>query len=132
MNSVEREDARVAAGLAGAESELRRRDVSHLPIAVRRVRSFLLDSLRDYRLAGRYPRNHSRREPTPVFIDAHGTRCAMAHLLETMGAYALVARVARDANLARIHDLASDPELLRWLAAMGLTVDEAARIQPTY
>ena len=105
------EDARIARHLAGAEQQLRARDVRHLSHAHRVVRSFVIEALRSYRLAGRFPRNLVRSARTPVFIDPYGTRCAMAHLLEAVGAHALVARVARDANLARIHDLAGDPEL---------------------
>lgn len=128
------EDRRIAAHLRGAEAQLIARSDAHahLPPAVRRVRAWLIGELRRYRLAGRFPRNYSHDSRTPVFIDEHGTRCAMAHLLELVGAHELVQRVARTANTARIVDLARDPELLRWLAAMGLTVAEAARIQPTY
>lgn len=123
------EDARIEEHLLGAEQLLRERDVSHLPLPVRRVRQLVIDALAEYRNGQRFPRNHAREGLTPVFIDEHGTRCAMAHLLELVGAHALVARVARDHNLARIRELARDPELLRWLAAMGLTIDEAARVQ---
>jgi len=31
-----------------------------------------------------------------------------------------------------VHDLADEGDLLTWLAAAGLTVDEAARVQPSY
>lgn len=126
------EDERIATHLAGAEHQLRARDVRHLPLPVRRVRDLMIDALAAYRRSGRFPRNHTKRALTPVFIDEHGTRCAMAHLLELVGAQALVQRVHRNNNLARIRDLAGDAELVRWLAAMGLTVDEAARIQPSY
>lgn len=126
------EDDRIAEHLAGAEAFVAARDVSHLPIAVRAVRAWLLGELRQYRRARRYPRNHLRHERTPIFVDEHGTRCAMAHLLELVGAHALVDRVATTANLAYVNDLASDPELLDWLAAMGLGVEDAARIQPSY
>ena len=126
------EDARIAAHLARAERQARLRDVSRLPTAVRSVRAFALDTLADYRRAGRFPRNHVAHARTPIFIDPHGTRCAMAHLLERIGAGELVARVARTANEARVHALAADGELLRWLGAMGLSVEEAAAIQPTY
>jgi hypothetical protein len=126
------EDQRIAHHLEGAERMVLARDVSHLPLATRRVRDRVIAALRDYRSAGRFPRNHVRPMPTPVFIDEHGTRCAMAHLLELVGAHELVQRVARTNNLARIRELAGDPELLQWLMVMGLTVEEAARIQPSY
>jgi hypothetical protein len=43
-----------------------------------------------------------------------------------------VDRVARTRNLARIPELADEPELLEWLVETGLTLDEAAWIQPAY
>ncbi len=129
---LSREDARIEKHIRWAEERLRARDASHLPLAVRHVRDRLIEALAEYRRAGRFPRNHVRGALTPVFIDEHGTRCAMAHLLELVGAHSLVARVASTNNLASIHELASDPELLMWLAAMGLTIDEAASIQPSY
>jgi hypothetical protein len=86
------------------------------------VRLLLLDELERYRTRGTFPRNPGRPVPVPVFIDAHGTRCAMAHLLEFGGEAALVARVARERNYARVQELADEPRLLAWLAAAGLTL----------
>jgi MYXO-CTERM domain-containing protein len=68
----------------------------------------------------------------PYFVDAFGTRCAMAHLIESTGAAALVARVAAARNNALVPELAGDPELVAWLDQAGLTAAEAARIQPSY
>jgi uncharacterized protein (TIGR03382 family) len=68
----------------------------------------------------------------PYFIDADGTRCAMAHLMELGGAGALVAEVAGTNNNAYVAELAADDRFLAWLDAAGLTVEEAARIQPSY
>jgi len=67
-----------------------------------------------------------------VFVDEHGTRCAMAYLIERSGEPTLVSRIARTRNLARIRDLAGDPELVAWLDRNGITIAEAARIQPAY
>ena len=67
-----------------------------------------------------------------MFVDEHGTRCAMAYLIEQSGERSLVARIATTRNLARIRDLAGDSELVTWLDRNGLTLDEAARIQPEY
>lgn len=126
------ESRRIEEHLANAERHARARDVSTLPIATQHLRELVLEELQRYRESAIFPRNPDFAEPTPYFIDAAGTRCAMAHLLEYVGAHDLVARVARTANNARVRELANDPELLVWLSAMGLTVDEAARIQPTY
>lgn len=96
-------------------------------------RALLLDELRCYRLRGKFPHNHAAaHEPVPVFVDEHGTRCAVAHLLDISGQQQLVRKIARTQNYAKIHELAKHPALRAWLAAAGLTVVEAARIQPTY
>ncbi len=91
-----------------------------------------LRALGRYIDAGRYPINRVAPSLTPVFVDDDGARCAVAALLESTGHHALVARIARDHNLARIDDLCDDGELGAWLADHGLTLAEAARIQPSY
>ncbi|HEX8359094.1 MAG TPA: hypothetical protein VF613_03180 [Longimicrobium sp.] len=127
-----RETARIQAHLLGAERLMETRDVSHLSADQREARGRALAALRRYRAAGRFPHNHQRPERTPVFVDEHGTPCAMAYLIAESGSRALVERVAATANLARIRELASDPELTGWLRANGMTVAEAARVQPAY
>jgi hypothetical protein len=127
------EVARVQAHLVGAERIARSRSVTTLSRSVRRVRGLLLAELRRYRRAGRFPKNvdfPNRR--MPYFIDAEGTRCAIAHLMELTGQRALVLEIARTTNNALVEELAEDARLCAWLAAVGLTAAEAARIQPTY
>jgi hypothetical protein len=128
-----REDARLHAHFACVLTELAERDVSRLDAAQRTMRVRLLSLLREYDRHGRFPRNEGQRpDPTPIFVDRHGTRCAMAYLIENAGGASLVARIAAIANLARIPELAGDSELVRWLAGAGLDLAEAARIQPSY
>jgi hypothetical protein len=98
----------------------------------RTVRALLLDELARYRRRGRFPKNRDFAERTPYFIDRAGTRCAMAHLLEVGGERELVQKIAREQNNARVRELAGEPRLLAWLDAAGLTVEEAAEIQPSY
>jgi hypothetical protein len=126
------ETLRIHQHLSNAERHVRTRDVSLLSAATRHLRELVLGELGRYRARAIFPRNPDFAEPTPYFIDAAGTRCAMAHLLEFVGAHELVARVARTANNARVRELSNDPELLAWLSVMGLTVEDAARIQPSY
>ncbi len=126
------EVARVRAHLAGAEAEMVSRDVSHLSEAQRLSRALLLEELAAYREDGVFPKNPDFTEMTPYFIDADGVRCAMAHLLEVGGQAELVAKIARERNNAYVEELADEPGLLEWLDAAGITVAEAARIQPTY
>jgi hypothetical protein len=72
----------------------------------------------------------------PYFVDRFGTRCAMAYLIEQSGADEYVRQVTERMNNAYIHEIAKHPELGRvldaWLLEHGLSLDEAARIQPTY
>jgi hypothetical protein len=65
-------------------------------------------------------------------VDAAGTRCAIAHLIEAAGEGALVAEIARTRNNAWVREPADDPRVVAWLDANGLTLEEAARIQPSY
>jgi hypothetical protein len=127
-----RERSRVRGHIWGAERSARacRVRLSALQAA---NRGLLLDELRRYRERGRFPLNHSvRGRRVPEFIDVHGTRCAMAHLIEVSGHGELVRFVAETANHARVRELARLPELRAWLAAAGLSLEESARIQPAY
>lgn len=128
-----REVPRIQGHLLGAEMLLLARDVSALPAEVRASRARLISVLRSYRERGQFPRNHDfvgRR--VPYFVDVHGTPCAVAYLMQSTGDADLVARIASMRNNARIHELADEPELVAWLGRNGLSIDEAARIQPTY
>lgn len=132
-SAADAEVERVRAHLVGAEALLDARDVSALSPAQRAARARARERLRAYREAGLFPHNHDFADRrVPYFIDAHGTRCAMAHLVESAGGGAYVEHVARTRNNATVHELADDPELLAWLEDNGLTLEEAARIQPTY
>jgi hypothetical protein len=127
------EVARIRTHLATVERELRARDVSALTPAQRAARRRNLDVLHAYWLGGLFPKNTDfPGERMPYFIDRYGTRCAMAYLIEQSGRGDLVARVAASNNNARIRELKDDPELIAWLDGNGLTVAEAARIQPQY
>ncbi|MEO5617608.1 MAG: hypothetical protein ABIS67_07530, partial [Candidatus Eisenbacteria bacterium] len=125
--------ARIRQHLEGAETMLLSRDISTLAADQRARRACLIAELRAYRRREAFPHNHlligSR---TPVFVDEHGTRCAMAYLIERSGEGAMVSRIARTRNLARVRDLAGDPALTGWLDRNGLALEEAARIQPAY
>jgi hypothetical protein len=126
------EVARVRDHFSTVLAELRSADVSHLDASQLAARSVTLDRLRRYRDAGTFPHNHDAMEMIPYFIDRHGTRCAVAYLLEQSGESALVARVAAERNNAYVAELGDEPELLAWLERSGLSIAEAARIQVIY
>ncbi len=125
---------RVQQHLDGALALLESRDVSALSADQRARRAALVTALTAYRNAGRFPVN--RDVPgirVPVFVDpVTGVHCAVGHLLALTGEEALVARIVARDNLVRVPELRDDVDLRRWLDHHGLTLTEAARIQPTY
>src|SRR5882762_11207175 len=93
------EVARIQAHILGAEQMAAQRDLSGLTPSARKARLRLLRELRAYRERGVFPKNRDfpgRR--APYFIDAHGVRCAMAHLIEFAGGADLVQHVAHTRN----------------------------------
>lgn len=129
----EAEVARIQEHLAGAEEILLAADVSSLSPAQLAARTHNVELLRGYRERGVFPRNiHFAGSREPYFVDDRGVLCAMAYLIAKSGRNDIVERVRATQNNARIRDLAGDPTLIAWLANAGLTVDEAARVQPAY
>jgi hypothetical protein len=119
------------------ERELLAADVSQLTEAQRIARAMHIRRLREYADHGVFPRNTDHPgERVPYFIDRFGTRCAMAYLIEQSGAGEYVGRVATRMNNASIHEIAGDPALggvlHAWLRDNGVSLREAARIQPAY
>ena len=128
----ERERTRLIAHFDSVLLELQSRDVSHLSADRLAARRRHIERLRQYRNAGVFPHNHATATLTPVFVDEHGTHCAMGYLIARDGRSDIVERIKSSRNLARIPELAGDTALVAWLDANGLAVDEAARIQPAY
>jgi hypothetical protein len=127
------EDRRIRAHLGGALALLRSADTSRLGRVQRRNRARHISELDAYMRAGRYPRNTAAGgSMLPALVDPFGTRCALAHLLERSGGEELVQRLRRAENHAFVRDLARDEPLLAWLEEAGLSLAEAARIQPSY
>jgi len=128
-----REVARLRAHFDSVDSELRHAEALHLTPDQRTARVTLVGWLRDYREAGTFPRNDRFPDrPMPFFRDRDGVLCAMAYLIERSGRGDLVDRVASTRNNGFIPELVDDPDLRAWLDSVGLSVAEAARIQPQY
>lgn len=125
------ERARVAGHILRAETYTLQRRPRLKPLQ-RLARTLLLRELRRYRASGRFPKNLDFIEPTPYFVDAEGSRCAVAHLLDASGERGLVQRIALERNHARVAELADEPRLVAWLDQAGLSLQEAALIQPSY
>jgi hypothetical protein len=127
------EAARLRAHFDSVDAELRVPTALRLTPAQQTARATLIGWLREYREAGSFPRNDRFSERAmPFFRDTRGVLCAMAYLIERSGRGDLVDRVASTRNNAYIPELAGDPELRTWLDSVGLSLAEAARIQPWY
>lgn len=127
------EVARLRAHFDSVDIELRTRDVSHLSLEQRASRMKLIGWLREYRDAGRFPQNDRFRDRlVPFFRDSRGALCAMAYLVDRSGRGDIVDHIAKSRNNAYIRNLTDDREIVAWLDASGLSVGEAARIQPEY
>lgn len=127
-----RERRRLQRRFARIEKVLRARDCSHLRPALQQKRSQTLDNLNRYARRGIFPRNFEYpNQPRPVFIDPGGRTCAVAQLMVDSGAQQHAVLISNQANFAYIREM-NFPELDSWVKDSGLTVDEAAWIQPTY
>src|SRR5215510_12107593 len=88
------EQVRLRAHFRQVLAELRARDVSHLAAPERAMRVRLIGELVRYARGGEFPRNVDYADRRmPYFVDASGTRCAMAYLIESTGERAYVDRV---------------------------------------
>jgi hypothetical protein len=126
------EVARLRAHFDSVDTELRTRDVSYLSVEQRASRAKLIAWLREYRDVGRFPENDRFPDRVPFFRDSQRTLCAMAYLIDRSGRGDIVDHIAKTRNNAYIRELTDDRALVAWLDASGLSVSEAARIQPAY
>ena len=127
------EVARLRAHFDSVDVELRHAKALQFTPSQRKARATLIGWLQEYRDAGKFPRNDRFPElAMPFFRDGHGVLCAMAYLIERSGRRELIDRVALTRNNAFIPELADDSELRAWLDSVGLSLAEAARIQPSY
>jgi hypothetical protein len=134
QSAEELEVRRVQRHLAGALEMLTVRDVSGLSAEQRAKRAWAIAELTRYRAAGEFPLNQDfAGEFVPYFVDQQtGVVCAVGHLMAQSGHEALVERIATSDNHVTIIELAADAEVGAWLQQYGLTLSEAARIQPSY
>lgn len=131
IGPMEADRARIQAHLSRVERELRTADVSHLRQDQVADRSKAMNALHDYWVAGVFPQNRSGVRRNPVFIDEAGRACAVAHLMKITGHDAMAHRIADGQNRAYAQTIA-DPALDGWLDQYGLSIDDAAKIQPSY
>ena len=95
----------------------------------------LLAKLDRYADRGRFPQNFMLNYRNPVFIDPHGTACAVGQLIIESGHRDLAERISAEMNLAYVLDMPSShlwSEIAAWAGAHGFTAEELAWIQPAY
>lgn len=126
------ETIRLRQHFAVVQRELLARDASALSPEQRVARAEQIRLLRRYAAEGNFPHNESLPGKVPFFRDGEGNLCAMAYLLAASGRGDIVDKVARTRNNAYIPDLVDEPGLAAWLDRHGLSLAEAARIQPSY
>lgn len=127
------EISRVRAHLTAALDHAQARDVSALTPHQRELRAQSLAVLEHYIARGVFPRRTDDAYPglRPRFIDDRGVHCAVGHLIAASGAPDLARAIDAAYEYAYVRDIDS-PALLAWADAHGFTVDELARIQPSY
>ena len=132
VHAQEADRTRIRAHLSVVETELRARALTGLTATQRRARQTHLDALRTYWQRGDFPRNVDFPDARqPYFIDDIGTACAVGHLMIESGAPHLARAIHDHENNARVFDIQT-PGVSAWARRTGLTLEELARIQPSY
>ncbi|HEY7089556.1 MAG TPA: hypothetical protein VH518_15775 [Tepidisphaeraceae bacterium] len=91
-----------------------------------------LQRLAAYRDRGTFPLNEGQSaRAAPIFVDRHGTACAVGHLMRCSGWTKVVDAIAKSSNLVYVPD-ATQSAIAAWVLTSGLTLEEAALIQPGY
>lgn len=91
-----------------------------------------LHRLAAYRDRGVFPLNEGQSaRAAPIFVDRHGTDCAVGHLMRCAGWPDEVDSIARSNNLVYVPD-AIHSAISAWVLTSGLTLEEAALVQPGY
>lgn len=134
VNLAEPERERIRKHLAVVEADLRAHPPAGLTAAQMSKRLALLDTLKIYREQGVFPRNLDFPDRlVPYFIDAAGVPCAMAKLVIASGHGDYAEEIRATMNNAYIGEIAAvDARLAAWGVEHGITLEEAARVQPAY
>jgi hypothetical protein len=85
-----------------------------------------------YRDRAMFPQNEGQaNHAVPIFVDAHDTACAVGQLMRWSGWSDYVAAIQHTNNLVYVPD-ATRSAVAEWVLTSGLTLEEAALIQPAY
>lgn len=128
-SSIETAAARLEAADDHVWSDQERAASRHILLMARGVQ---LQRLAAYRDRGSFPLNEGQSaHPAPIFVDRHGTACAVGHLMRCSGWSDAVDAIRKSNNLVYVPD-APHSEIAAWVMTSGLTFEEAALIQPGY
>lgn len=125
------EAKRIQKHLRSVLKNLSNKDTSHLSKQLNGKRKETLRNLESYIEQAEFPLNETSYKRHPIFKDAHGHYCAMGYLLHMDGRDDIVDEIQACNNLVYIDDIAQ-PKYLSAFAALGLTKEEAAQVQPSY
>lgn len=129
------EPARIREHLRRVSAALLSRDVEASG-AQREKRVHLLRRLAEYADARAFPQNHVMAFRNPIFIDPHGTACAVGWLMIESGHEQLALRIRDGLNTGYVHEIIADPRftasVAAWAGDHGFSAEELAWIQPGY
>jgi len=110
----------------------------HLELVVKKLsdpaqpaRQLLLDALNNYAASETFPQNYVLPYRNPIFIDPHGTACAVGHLMRVSGATILAQEIDERSELCFIEEM-QHPGISTWTSQHGFSSAELAWIQPGY
>ena len=96
------------------------------------MRYVQLRRLAAYRDRGLFPLNEGQSiQPVPIFVDDHDTACAVGQLMRWSGKGDSVSSINQANNFVYAPDVSGGP-INEWILGSGLTIEEAALIQPAY
>ena len=123
--------ARIKSHLRRVELSLRKNAPANLTREQLIARGKTLDNLNDYWQAGDFPVNDISERTTPIFKDTYGNYCAVGYLLSRAGFDKYVSEIQTENNYVLVGEI-SNKRYLDAIASLGITQEEAARIQPGY
>lgn len=129
------EAERIATHLRLVHQTLRQRSMEGLSAEQQKNRIDLLDELGIYAEAGTFPQNYVLPYRNPVFIDPHGTACAVGQLMIESGHRDLAERIDREMETAYLFEILESEragEVAAWATEHGFSAEELAWIQPGY
>lgn len=125
------EQARIKKHLNYTLKKLQKVDAGKLPANEQATRQRTLDNLQHYIQLAEFPVNSRSLRRHPIFVDQYGNYCAVGYLLHAAGYDDIVDEIQQTNNLVQIDDI-QNPRYIDAITSLGITMEEAAQIQPGY